>query len=171
VTPEVAKALRALNATANVATHVATAKAERDRAAALLAAQTGGETGGETGGAEPKKSGVIIGGGSAPGEGGTGGEGGGTGEGSTPLASSAGGGANAKAVESLSGQLPDDFPARDKLAAGAPDAEPPIPGVTTYEQLTKLTKEELDAIPGIGEATIDQIGQRLFADAEKNAGQ
>lgn len=168
VTPRVAAGLRKLNATASVATHMAAGKAQ-ERAAEEAAAAAGGD-------GSPSKTGVIIGGSGGEGSGGGGGSAstGGDNGGSTPSASaggSAGGsGASVAGVEALSGELPEDFPAKDKLAAGAPEHDPPLPPVTKYEELVKLSKSELDAFPGIGEATIEQIGQRLFADAEKAGG-
>lgn len=165
VTPSVAKKLRAKKATANAAD---TMRAERERRAAEGADEGGG----------PEKTGVIIGGGSKTGEG----EGGGSASGGAGASSSqtaddssqaAGPGGKKVAVaalEGLTGELPEDFPKRAELAKGAPEADPPIPPVTRYEELTKLTREQLDAIPGIGEASVDAIGQRLFADAEKAGG-
>jgi hypothetical protein len=170
VSKRVAAGLRALNATASVASHMAEGKA-RERAEQEAAAAAGAGGGGE---GSPSKTGVIIGG--DAGEGGGGSAGGGTGGGSPSSQSSAGGGsgggggASVTGVESLTGELPDDFPAKDKLAVGAPEHDPPLPPVTRYEELVKLSKAELDAFPGIGEATIEQIGQRLFADAEKAGG-
>lgn len=168
VTPSVARALRAKNATASVATHMATEK-ERERARELAEAEAAEADAAreKEGGGDPSKSGVIIGGGSkAEGAGGE----------SSPSKSGViigggskpeGSGGGASAVESLKGELPDDFPKRAELAKGAPDADPPISPVTRYEQLIPLTKEQLDSIPGIGEASVDLIGQRLFADAAK----
>lgn len=140
VTPSVAKKLRAKNATASAAE---TMRAERERR------QSPDDEGGAS------KEGVIIGG-----EGGD----------AQTLRGPQGTNVPVKALEGLSGELPDDFPKRAELAKGAPEADPPIPPVTRYEELTKLTREQLDAIPGIGEASVDAIGQRLFADAEKSGG-
>lgn len=61
--------------------------------------------------------------------------------------------------EPLTGELPPDFPALKKLA----DAQPPI---TRYEQLAALTKEQIDQLPGVRPKDVDQIGQRLFLDAQ-----
>jgi hypothetical protein len=170
VTPRVAALLRARNATASVASHMAAEKRRAEEEAAREAAAA------EGGGGEPSKTGVIIGGGSKTGEGGEGG----SASGGSASASQPGGGAGASSsggsggsvgdVESLTGELPEDFPKRAELAKGAPDADPPIPPVTRYEELTKLTADELDKIPGIGQASVEVIGQRLFADAEKAAG-
>jgi hypothetical protein len=202
VTPRVAAALRARNATASVASHMAAERAK--------------ERGAE-GDGDPTKAGVIIGG--KPGEGEGGGEGsggaggtfsqpsteppaGGTSDANSPeavggfgaqtlarepatvTAERAGGGGEGgtgggspdgetardalQGVEALTGELPKDFPARDKLAKGNPDEG--IQPVTRYEQLTTLSKEQLDKIPGVGDKTIEEIGQRLFADAQKASG-
>jgi hypothetical protein len=169
VTPSVAKRLRARNATASAAE---TIRQERE------SKRGDGDGGGDsTGAGGPEKTGVIIGGGSkGEGEGGGASAGGSTGAGgsaggSESTGGGAGdGGASASAIDKLEGELPDDFPKRAELAKGAPDADPPIPPVTRYEELTRLTREQLDAIPGIGEASIDIIGQRLFADAGKLGG-
>lgn len=171
VTPRVARALRNLNATASVASHMATEREkirrqEEEEAKAAETGEGGGEGAGGTGGTVGQAAAnSSTGGTSAP-------DGGGAVTSSTPSGGAAGGGGQSSGGgsegggESLKGALPEDFPARDKLANGAPEAEPPIPPVTTYEQLTGLSKEELDSFPGIGEATIEQIGQRLLSDAQ-----
>lgn len=170
VTPRVARALRAKNATASVASHMATERErERQREATEAAAASGAGGGGE----DPSKAGVIIGGGSRTGEGGAAGAGGTASQppdGHPHSDGGAGGSGGGDGIESLTGELPDDFPKRAELAKGAPDADPPIPPVTRYEQLIPLTRAELDSIPGIGEASVDTIGQRLLADAEKASG-
>ena len=47
-----------------------------------------------------------------------------------------------------SGALPDEFPQRDKLAAG---------GIESYEQLDAATDEELRAVEGVGKAALTAI--------------
>lgn len=167
VTPEVARALQMKNATASVATYMQQQKAAEAKKAEQEAAAGGGD-----GGGSPSKPGVIIGGGSDAGEGagGAGGAGGGASTSSPAGGASSGGSGGASGVESLTGELPADFPKRAELAAGNPDADPPVPPVTRYEELVKLSKEELDRYPGIGEASIEAIGQRLFQDAAKLSG-
>jgi hypothetical protein len=162
VTPSVARKLRAKNATASAAE---TMRVERER---RQTPDDGGEPSGEGRGAS--NEGVIIGG---QGEGGSTG-GGSTGGGSPSserddaqtIRGPQGTNVPVKALEGLTGELPADFPARDVLAKGVPDKG--IEPVTTYEQVVKLTREQLNAFPGlIGTKAEEEIGQRLFADAER----
>lgn len=60
-------------------------------------------------------------------------------------------------IKSLSGPIPADFPAKAQLESG---------GVTSLEQLAGMKGADLDAIPGIGERKVEEIGAALYRLAE-----